>query len=81
VRGLLRYNRTSAGTTDRAADWHLGQIIFDTSGGPNKDGTPNKKIEGVIQHNGITEEISTGTIWGMNESNIKFCQMEVIFVK
>lgn len=41
VRGLLRYSRTSAGTTDRAADWHLGQIIFYTSGGPNKTGTPN----------------------------------------
>ncbi|MEI9970225.1 MAG: hypothetical protein WDM87_17025 [Terracidiphilus sp.] len=44
------------------------------------DGTPNKKIEGVIQHNGITGEISTGTIWGMNESNINLYHMEKIFV-
>jgi hypothetical protein len=54
---------------------------FYTSGGPNKDGTPNKKIEGVIQHNGITGEISTGTISGMNESNINFGHVEAIFVK
>jgi hypothetical protein len=27
VRGLLRYSLTSAGTTETAADWHLGQII------------------------------------------------------
>ena len=78
MRGLLRYDRTSAGTTDSAADWHLGQIIS-TPQESEKDGAPNKKIEGVIQHNGITGEISTGTIWGMNESNLCFYHMEAIF--
>jgi hypothetical protein len=27
VRRLLRYKRTSAGITDRAVDWHFGQIM------------------------------------------------------
>ena len=76
MRGLLRYKRTSAGTTDSAADWHLGQIIFLHLRRSEKDGTPNEKIEGVIQHNGITGEISTGTTLGMNESNIDVCNME-----
>jgi len=36
VRGVLRYSRISAGTTDIDADWHLGQII----------GTPQGKKAG-----------------------------------
>ena len=28
VRGLLRYNLTSAGIVDNADDWHLGHTIF-----------------------------------------------------
>jgi hypothetical protein len=50
-----------------------------TSGGPKKAGTPQKRIEGVIQHSGITVEISTVSIETVHESNIEFCYVKVDF--
>ena len=38
-----------------------------------KDGTPRKLIEGVIQSSGIRGGFSTGTCQNMNESNLHIC--------
>ena len=60
VWGLLRNRRTSAGTIETAADWHLGQTI-EHLGSSDKHGIPKKSFEGVIQSNGIAIIISTGS--------------------
>ncbi len=44
-----------------------------------KAGAPQKRIEGVIQHNGITVEISTLSIQKVHESNIGFRYVKVEF--
>ena len=44
-----------------------------------KAGTPQKRIEGVIQSNGIRGEISTGTRQNMNESNVRFSETVISF--
>jgi hypothetical protein len=53
---------------------------FNTSGDPKRTELP-KRFEGVIQHNGIRGEISTGTILkkqlNMNESNIMIHNTEL----
>lgn len=40
-------------------------------------GAPQKRIEGVIQHNGITVEISTVSIQKVHESNIGVYYVEI----
>jgi hypothetical protein len=74
----LRYSRTSAGTTDTAADWHLGQIISTPQEIRKRRNSP-KKIEGVIQSSGIRGEISTETLQNMNESNVHVCGTVIYF--
>jgi len=56
----------------------LGADHFHTSGGPKRTELP-KRIEGVIQSNGIRGEISTGTLQKMNESNVHICGTETSF--
>jgi len=43
VRGLLRNSRTSAGTSETAADWHFGQVIH-TPQGTRASGAPKKEL-------------------------------------
>jgi hypothetical protein len=50
----------------------LGADHFHTSGDPKTSELP-KKIEGVIQSNGIRGEISTETLQNMNEGNVHVC--------
>ena len=57
----------------------LGANHLHTSGGPKRAGTPKKRIEGVIQHSGITGAISTVSIQKMHESNIGVCYVKMTY--